>query len=88
MKTYTILLALFLSSSSLLAQDNSTIKLGFENVVTNYTDIPTINIVLKPQAQSSFGFIIEYANNLFAVTKEKDENYKVHSLYLAMNYKF
>jgi len=88
MKTSTIFLLLFLSSSPLFAQNSSTLELGFENVKTNYTDVPTLNIELKSQKQSHFGFIIEYANNLFSITKEKDENYKVHSLHLAMNYEF
>jgi len=88
MKKHTIFLLLLLSTSPLLAQESSIFKLGFENVKTNYADIPTINILLKPKKQSAFGFIIEYANNLFEITKEKDENYKVHSLHLAMNYQF
>lgn len=88
MKTTALIFATLLVTSSLYAKDTSSYVVEFTNAKVNYIDVPKLHLQLKSQKESSFEFILGYANSLFSNTKEQDSEQKQHSLELALNYEF
>ncbi|SFV65221.1 hypothetical protein MNB_SM-4-1554 [hydrothermal vent metagenome] len=88
MKTPALIFTVLLAISSLYAEETSFYEVDFSNAKINYIDVPKLNLQLKVQEESSFEFILGYANSLFSSTKDQDRVQKQHSLNLALNYEF
>ncbi|MDF1884254.1 hypothetical protein JHD49_09900 [Sulfurimonas sp. SAG-AH-194-C21] len=88
MKTTALIFVTFLATSTIYAAEINSYEVEFSNAKVNYIDVPKLNLQLKHKEESSFEFILGYANSLFSNTKEQDSAQKQHSLNLALNYEF
>ncbi|CAI6150951.1 MAG: hypothetical protein SPLUMA1_SPLUMAMAG1_01181 [uncultured Sulfurimonas sp.] len=88
MKTPALIFATLLAISSLYVEDTTSYEVDVSNAKINYIDVPKLNLQFKVQEESSFEFILGYANSLFSSIKAEDRMQKQHSLNLALNYEF
>jgi len=88
MKTSALIFATLLATSTMYAADINSYEVALTNDKVNYIDVPSLNLQLKTQEESSYEFIINYATSLFSKTKEQDKVQKQHSLHLSLNYEF
>lgn len=88
MKTSALIFATLLATSTMYAADINSYEVALTNDKVNYIDVPSLNLQLKTQEESSYEFIINYATSLFSKTKEQDSVQKQHSLHLSLNYEF
>ncbi|HIP20018.1 MAG TPA: hypothetical protein EYG70_02715 [Sulfurimonas sp.] len=88
MKTSALIFATLLATSTMYAADINSYEIALTNDKVNCIDVPSLNLQLKTQEESSYKFIINYATSLFSKTKEQDSVQKQHSLHLSLNYEF
>lgn len=98
MKVLIPILIIFLSYTSLIAED----KINIDTTLSSYKEfnlnltsfisenelIPAISLNMKEKVLNKFDFMIAYANSLFILNREKILNNKIENLHFQLSYSF